>query len=144
MTNATACAVPCPNVAVVSKGNTGDLIATGTVEGKVNIWRFDCGLKLVKFVHVSPYDSIFSGILTTDYNKVWSTSLEKDSCKYFLQFSRVINIIKTTITVYSRIRGHGRIKCHSLSFKYCATIIFCIKYVLTLMLLCTQKKLTVS
>ncbi|XP_037876101.1 survivin-1 isoform X3 [Bombyx mori] len=87
VTNATACAVPCPNVAVVSKGNTGDLIATGTVEGKVNIWRFDCGLKLVKFVHVSPYDSIFSGILTTDYNKVWSTSLEKDSSTYSIELT---------------------------------------------------------
>ncbi|PZC74551.1 hypothetical protein B5X24_HaOG207685 [Helicoverpa armigera] len=69
VTNATACAVPCTNVSVVSKGNTGDLIATGTPEGKVNIWRFDCGLKLVKFIHLSPYDSIFSGILATDSNK---------------------------------------------------------------------------
>ncbi|XP_039757629.1 baculoviral IAP repeat-containing protein 6 isoform X2 [Pararge aegeria] len=82
VTNATACAVPCPNVRIVSKGNTGDLIATGTLDGKVNIWKFDCGLKLVKFIHLSPYDSIFSGILTTDYNKVWSASLEKDSSTY--------------------------------------------------------------
>lgn len=81
VTNATACAVSCPDVRIVSKGNTGDLIATGTVEGKVNIWKFDCGLKLHKFIHLSPYDSIFSGILTTDCNKVWSASLEKDSCK---------------------------------------------------------------
>lgn len=84
VTNATACAVPSPNVTVVSKGNTGDLIATGTPEGKVNIWRFDCGLKLVKFIHLSPYDSIFSGILATDSNKVWSASLEKDTCKFFI------------------------------------------------------------
>lgn len=70
----------------MSKGNTGDLIATGSTEGKVNIWKFDCGLKLVKFIHLSPYDSIFSGILATDSNKIWSTSLEKDSCKYFHPF----------------------------------------------------------
>ncbi|XP_052743953.1 baculoviral IAP repeat-containing protein 6 isoform X2 [Bicyclus anynana] len=82
VTNATACAVPCPNVAIVSKGNTGDLIATGTLDGKVSIWKFDCGLKLVKYINLSPYDSIFSGILTTDYNKVWSASLEKDSSTY--------------------------------------------------------------
>lgn len=82
MTNATACGVPSPNVTVVSKGNTGDLVASGTAEGKVNVWRFDCGLKLVKFIHLSPYDSIFSGILATDSIQVWSASLEKDSCKY--------------------------------------------------------------
>lgn len=75
--------MPCSNVKIVSKGNTGDMIATGTVEGKVNIWKFDCGLKLTKYIHLSPYDSIFSGILTTDCNKVWSASLEKDSCKYY-------------------------------------------------------------
>ncbi|XP_069360568.1 baculoviral IAP repeat-containing protein 6 isoform X2 [Maniola hyperantus] len=87
VTNATACAVSCPNVKVVSKGNTGDLIATGTVDGKVNIWKFDCGLKLVKFIHLSPYDSIFSGILTTDSNKVWSASLEKDSSTYGIELT---------------------------------------------------------
>ncbi|XP_026725777.1 LOW QUALITY PROTEIN: baculoviral IAP repeat-containing protein 6-like [Trichoplusia ni] len=87
VTNATACAVPCTNVTVVSKGNTGDLIATGTPEGKVNIWRFDCGLKLVKFIHLSPYDSIFSGILATDTNKVWSASLEKDSSTYGVELT---------------------------------------------------------
>ncbi|XP_047034012.1 baculoviral IAP repeat-containing protein 6 isoform X2 [Helicoverpa zea] len=87
VTNATACAVPCTNVSVVSKGNTGDLIATGTPEGKVNIWRFDCGLKLVKFIHLSPYDSIFSGILATDSNKVWSASLEKDSSTYGVELT---------------------------------------------------------
>ncbi|XP_050551225.1 baculoviral IAP repeat-containing protein 6 isoform X3 [Spodoptera frugiperda] len=87
VTNATACAVPCTNVTVVSKGNTGDLIATGTPEGKVNIWRFDCGLKLVKFIHLSPYDSIFSGILATDSNKVWSASLEKDSSTYGVELT---------------------------------------------------------
>ncbi|KAJ8724125.1 hypothetical protein PYW07_008105 [Mythimna separata] len=87
VTNATACAVPCTNVTVVSKGNTGDLIATGTPEGKVNIWRFDCGLKLVKFIHLSPYDSIFSGMLATDSNKVWSASLEKDSATYGVELT---------------------------------------------------------
>ncbi|XP_047537096.1 baculoviral IAP repeat-containing protein 6 [Vanessa atalanta] len=87
ITNATACAVPCPNVRIVSKGNTGDLIATGTVEGKVNVWKFDCGLKLVKFIHLSPYDSIFSGILTTDCNKVWSASLEKDTSNYGIELT---------------------------------------------------------
>lgn len=86
VTNATACAVPWPNVAVVSKGNTGDLVAAGTADGKVNVWRFDCGLKLVKTVYLSPYDSIFSGILATDCNKVWSTSIEKDTCKYLYFF----------------------------------------------------------
>ncbi|XP_049878015.1 baculoviral IAP repeat-containing protein 6 isoform X2 [Pectinophora gossypiella] len=87
VTNATACAVPNLNVAVVSKGNTGDLIATGTVDGKVNVWKFDCGLKLVKFIHLSPYDSIFSGILATDSNKVWSASLEKDSSTYGVELT---------------------------------------------------------
>ncbi|CAH0728119.1 unnamed protein product, partial [Brenthis ino] len=87
VTNATACAVSSPNVKIVSKGNTGDLIATGTVEGKVNIWKFECGLKLVKFIHLSPYDSIFSGILTTDCNKVWSTSLEKDTSTYGIELT---------------------------------------------------------
>ncbi|CAB3246353.1 unnamed protein product [Arctia plantaginis] len=87
VTNATACAVPSPNVTIVSKGNTGDLIATGTPEGKVNIWRFDCGLKLVKFIHLSPYDSIFSGILATDSNKVWSASLEKDTSTYGVELT---------------------------------------------------------
>ncbi|RVE55239.1 hypothetical protein evm_000137 [Chilo suppressalis] len=85
VSNATACAVPCANVKVVSKGNSGDLIACGTVEGGhniVNIWKFDCGLKLVKFIHLSPYDSIFSGILCTDLDKVWSTGLEKDTSTY--------------------------------------------------------------
>ncbi|KAI5632912.1 inhibitor of apoptosis domain-containing protein [Phthorimaea operculella] len=87
VTNATACAVPSPNVAIVSAGNTGDLIATGTIEGKVNVWKFDCGLKLVKFIHLSPYDSIFSGILATDSNKVWSTSLEKDTSTYGVELT---------------------------------------------------------
>ncbi|KAL4711749.1 hypothetical protein ACJJTC_015815 [Scirpophaga incertulas] len=87
VSNATACAVPSPNVTVVSKGNSGDLIASGTLEGKVNIWKFDCGLKLVKFIHLSPYDSIFSGILSTDSNKVWSTSLEKDSSTYSIELT---------------------------------------------------------
>ncbi|XP_053613474.1 baculoviral IAP repeat-containing protein 6 isoform X2 [Plodia interpunctella] len=87
VTNATACAVPCPNVTVVSKGNTGDLIATGTSEGKINIWKFDCGLKLVKFIHLSPYDSIFSGILATDCNKVWSASIEKDTSTYGIELT---------------------------------------------------------
>lgn len=90
VTNATACAVPCPNVTIVSKGNAGELIATGTAEGKVNIWKFECGLKLVKFIHLSPYDSIFSGILSTDCNKVWSTSLEKDSCESGVFFQLVL------------------------------------------------------
>ncbi|XP_059058319.1 baculoviral IAP repeat-containing protein 6 [Achroia grisella] len=87
VTNATACAVPCPNVSVVSKGNTGDLIATGTTEGKINIWKFDSGLKLVKFIHLSPYDSIFSGVLLADCNKVWSASLEKDSSTYGIELT---------------------------------------------------------
>ncbi|XP_063387363.1 baculoviral IAP repeat-containing protein 6 [Cydia fagiglandana] len=87
VTNATACAAPSPNVTIVSKGNTGELIATGSAEGKVNIWKFDCGLKLVKFIHLSPYDSIFSGILSTDCNKVWSASLEKDSSTYSLELT---------------------------------------------------------
>ncbi|CAK1583350.1 unnamed protein product [Parnassius mnemosyne] len=87
VTNATACAVPCPNITVVSKGNTGDLIATGTAEGKVNVWRFDCGLKLVKFIHLSAYDSIFSGILATDSNRVWSASLEKDTSTYGIELT---------------------------------------------------------
>ncbi|XP_061384581.1 baculoviral IAP repeat-containing protein 6 isoform X3 [Danaus plexippus] len=87
VTNATACAMPYPNVRIVSKGNTGDLIASGTIEGKINIWKFDCGLKLVKFIHLSPYDSIFSGILTTDCNKVWSASLEKDTSTYNIELS---------------------------------------------------------
>ncbi|KAG7298094.1 hypothetical protein JYU34_018862 [Plutella xylostella] len=87
VTNATACAVPNPNVSVVSKGNTGDMVAVGTTDGKVNIYKFDCGLKLVKYIHLSPYDSIFSGILTPDYNKVWSTSLEKDSSTYGLELT---------------------------------------------------------
>lgn len=84
MTNATACAVPSLNVTIVSKGNTGDLIASGTADGKINVWKFDCGLKLVKYVYLSPYDSIFSGILATDTIKVWSASLEKDSCEYYI------------------------------------------------------------
>ncbi|XP_041968992.1 baculoviral IAP repeat-containing protein 6 isoform X2 [Aricia agestis] len=87
VTNATSCAVPCSNVCVVSKGNTGDMIATGTRDGKVNVWKFDCGLKLTKFIHLSPYDSIFSGILTTDCNKVWSTSLEKDTSTYGIKLT---------------------------------------------------------
>lgn len=93
VTNATACAVPNPNVSVVSKGNTGDMVAVGTTDGKVNIYKFDCGLKLVKYIHLSPYDSIFSGILTPDYNKVWSTSLEKDSCEYFVIFIESIEVL---------------------------------------------------
>lgn len=85
--------MPSPSVTVVSKGNTGELIATGSTEGKVNIWRFECGLKLAKFIHLSPYDSIFSGILSTDCNKVWSASLEKDSCKYIDNlFSTLLNM----------------------------------------------------
>ncbi|GBP68239.1 hypothetical protein EVAR_50384_1, partial [Eumeta japonica] len=39
VTNATACATPCPNVTVVSEGNPGDLIASGTADGNVNIWN---------------------------------------------------------------------------------------------------------
>ncbi|CAH4031478.1 baculoviral IAP repeat-containing protein 6 isoform X1 [Pieris brassicae] len=87
VTNATACAVPCPNVKVVSKGNTGDLIATGTSDGKGSIWKFDCGLKLRKLFNLSPYDSIFSGILTNDSHKVWSASLEKDSSTYGIELT---------------------------------------------------------
>ncbi|KOB77776.1 putative survivin, partial [Operophtera brumata] len=41
-------------------GNTGEFIASGTADGKINVWTFDCGLKLVKFIHLSAYDSIFS------------------------------------------------------------------------------------
>ncbi|XP_068618996.1 baculoviral IAP repeat-containing protein 6 isoform X2 [Battus philenor] len=87
VTNATACAVACPNVTVVSKGNTGELVATGKADGKVNIWRFDCGLKLVKYIRLSPYDSIFSGILGADCNKVWSASIEKDSSTYGIELT---------------------------------------------------------
>ncbi|XP_075983137.1 BIR repeat containing ubiquitin-conjugating enzyme isoform X3 [Anticarsia gemmatalis] len=100
VTNATACAVPSPNVTVVSKGNTGDLIATGTPEGKVNIWRFDCGLKLVKFIHLSPYDSIFSGLLATDSNKVWSASLEKDTSTYGVELTAMAFVGMTQKEVY--------------------------------------------
>lgn len=64
---------------IVSAGNLGDLVASGTEDGKVNIWKFDCGLKRVKYINISPYDSIFSGVLCSDTNKVWSESLEKDS-----------------------------------------------------------------
>lgn len=84
--NATASAVPTANVSVVSRGASGDLLASGTADGKVDVWQFDCGLKLVKFMNMSPYDSIFSGILSTDSNKVWSASLEKDTCKSIRQF----------------------------------------------------------
>ncbi|XP_028176769.1 baculoviral IAP repeat-containing protein 6-like [Ostrinia furnacalis] len=87
VTNATACAVPSPNVTIVSKGNTGELIAAGTSDGKVNIWRFECGLRLAKFIHLSPYDSIFSGILSTDCNKVWSASIEKDTSTYGIELT---------------------------------------------------------
>lgn len=82
VSNATASAHPCPDISVVSKGNTGELVATGTAEGKVSLWRFDSGLKFVNVINLSPYDSIFSGILATESNKVWSTSLEKDTCKF--------------------------------------------------------------
>jgi hypothetical protein len=95
VSNATACAVPCPNVAIVSRGNSGELVASGTPEGKVNVWKFDCGLKLVKFIHLSPYDSIFSGILCTDCNKVWSTSLEKDSCEWIRLFNILFYMCST-------------------------------------------------
>ncbi|CAK1549545.1 unnamed protein product [Leptosia nina] len=87
VTNATACAVRCANVKVVSKGNTGDFIATGTSDGKGSIWKFDCGLKLKNVFNISPYDSIFSGILTNDTHKVWSASLEKDSSTYDIELT---------------------------------------------------------
>lgn len=91
ITNATACAVPSPSVSVVSKGNTGEFIASGTTDGKINIWTFDCGLKLNKTIQLSAYDSIFSGILTTDTNQVWGNSIEKDSCEYLLYASYVVS-----------------------------------------------------
>ncbi|XP_072930156.1 dual E2 ubiquitin-conjugating enzyme/E3 ubiquitin-protein ligase BIRC6 isoform X2 [Epargyreus clarus] len=87
VTNATACAQVSPNARIISRGNTGHLIATGTVEGKVTIWKFDCGLKFTKLIPLSPYDSIFSGVLATDSNKVWSASLEKDTSTYGLELT---------------------------------------------------------
>ncbi|XP_013170740.1 PREDICTED: baculoviral IAP repeat-containing protein 6 isoform X4 [Papilio xuthus] len=96
VSNATACAHPCPDISVVSKGNTGDLVATGTAEGKVSLWRFDSGLKFVNVVNLSPYDSIFSGILATESNKVWAASLEKDSSTYDLELTAMAFIGMTS------------------------------------------------
>lgn len=72
VTNATSSAVPCSDIAFISKGNSNEAIATGTVDGKVTIYKFDGGLKQQKCFTIAATDSVFNTKLTQEMSKATS------------------------------------------------------------------------
>lgn len=74
-----------PRIAMVSKGNSGDIFLTGTTAGKVSIWNVDCKLKLQQEFFISVDEPLLQGKLYGPYSsvrKAWSDKNTNDSSKF--------------------------------------------------------------